>query len=445
MTPAPAWGRRIGMAATALLVGAAVGRFVVAGGPADSFTTTSTATASAPSPGELIAALEARTAATPDDVQAWTELGTALVQEAVRTGDANWATAADRALARATALDPDDVATIVARGTLALTQHDFETAAALSTRARALDPYSDEALAVAFDAAIERGRYDEAATRLQDLLDLRPGLPAYARLSYWRELHGDLAGAQTALGQAETTAAGSPFDRAVIAVLRGDLAFARGDLGGAREAYEQARQRSRDAIAADVGLARVLAAEGDLDGAIGLLQARVEVVPHPAALELLGDLQAAAGDLTGARRSWDLVRTTITLQEASGAVVDLEWARFEADHGDPPRAVTLAVAAYESRPTVHTADALAWARFQAGDVGGAAALVGEALALGSVDPVVRYHAAAIAAANGRADEATAHLRLALTAHPRFLFHRHDEVAALATRLRVPIPQQGGPT
>ena len=49
--------------------------------------------------------------------------------------------------------------------------------------------------AVTVDALVELGRYDEAATALQRMVDLKPNLAAYARVSYFRELHGDLDGA----------------------------------------------------------------------------------------------------------------------------------------------------------------------------------------------------------------------------------------------------------
>ena len=44
----------------------------------------------------------------------------------------------------------------------------------------------------------------------------------------------------------------------------------------------------------------------------------------------------------------------------------MELALFEADHGDPARAVAMARAAYSRRPTIHAADAPAWALHRAG-------------------------------------------------------------------------------
>ena len=49
--------------------------------------------------------------------------------------------------------------------------------------------------AIRVDALVELGRYDEAERELQAMIDRKPNLAGYARVSYLRELHGDLDGA----------------------------------------------------------------------------------------------------------------------------------------------------------------------------------------------------------------------------------------------------------
>src|ERR671910_70463 len=71
-------------------------------------------------------------------------------------------------------------------------------------------------------------------------LDVRPGLAAYSRASYLRELHGDVEGARQAFAQAG--AAGSDrYDLASVAVLRGKLALGQSDLDAADAHFAQAR------------------------------------------------------------------------------------------------------------------------------------------------------------------------------------------------------------
>jgi cytochrome c-type biogenesis protein CcmH/NrfG len=184
----------------ALLAGLGIGRFVSAR-PAP--------VPPAPRPAaqtlsEQIAALEQRVERAPSDLAGWQRLGERYLLQGGASGDpASYGDLAERAFARAEAIAPDDpevtLRTSVGRAMLALTRHEFDTALALGEAVLAQRPGSREALVVVVDAQVELGRYDDAAAHLQTLLDLRPALPALARASYLRELHGDIDGAVLAL------------------------------------------------------------------------------------------------------------------------------------------------------------------------------------------------------------------------------------------------------
>ena len=90
------------------------------------------------------------------------------------------------------------------------------------------------------DALVELGRYGEARRVLQRLANLKPNLSTYARVSYFRELHGDLRGAASALALASAAGGPAPENAAAIDVLRGDLALVRGRPREARAAYARA-------------------------------------------------------------------------------------------------------------------------------------------------------------------------------------------------------------
>jgi hypothetical protein len=153
----------------------------------------------------------------------------------------------------------------------------------------------------------------------------------------------------------------------------------------------------------------------------------------------LGELQAYDGRSADATETFDLVRTVLELQEAAGADIDLELALFEADHGSPDRAVDLARTAYAARPTIYAADAVAWSLRQAGDAAGAVPSVEEALRLGTADPLLHFHAAAVFADAGDLVRARSELRTALGLNPWFSFAHRGEALALAAQLGVPVP------
>ncbi|MDQ3934727.1 MAG: hypothetical protein M3340_08875, partial [Actinomycetota bacterium] len=106
---------------------------------------------------------------------------------------------AERALAEARRLEPDSPAVALGVGELAMSKHRFRDGLRWGLRARRLAPDLVRPLGLIADAQVELGRYDDAARTLQRMVELKPSLPAYARISYLRELHGDLPGAIEAM------------------------------------------------------------------------------------------------------------------------------------------------------------------------------------------------------------------------------------------------------
>jgi predicted Zn-dependent protease len=442
--------RRVALRAlfATLVVGFAFGRFVL-------FQPAATEESLAPRVGMSAAAnvarLELAVRRDPTDLRSLQQLAGAYVQRAVQTANPSFYDLSQRALDRADAVLPDQDLTLLTRAVLSLSRHDFAGALDLGSRVHARNPAQPDALAVLVDASVELGHYDAAAVYLQDLLDRRPGLPAYSRLSYVRELHGDDDGALVAMREAQVAGGGATFDDATIRTFLGDLAFARGRIAEAGAEYDEALRRSPGLPLATLGRARVLAAEGQTDAAIDALDRLTHRVPLPAAVALLGDLQATAGHVKASTRSYELVRSITRLQEASGQVTDLELAVFEADHAsdggsldqvEASRAVDRARRVYEARPdNVYAADALAWALARAGDPIAARPLVDRALRLGTGDALLHYHAAVVLDANGEVDAARAELVRTFARNPWFSFLHRDDARALAARLGVPVPAQ----
>ena len=142
-------------------------------------------------------------------------------------------------------------------------------------------------------------------------------------------------------------------------------------------------------------------ARGRLDVAASLLESVIQRFPEPAALTLLGEVQTARGLMEEADQAFATVRVIADLQRDAGAVVDLELARFMADHGNPEQALALSRAAYEERPTVFAAHVLAWSLHQAGDSVSALPYANEALRLGTPDASLLLQAAVIAGCQRR--------------------------------------------
>jgi tetratricopeptide (TPR) repeat protein len=366
-----------------------------------------------------IAALEATLKSGGGGPQTYAALGAALVQRLRETGDASLYTRADLAFAEALERDPRSLEATVGAGTLALARHDFRAALQHGRRARHLAPASFAPFAVIVDAQVELGRYNAAEQTLQRMVDYKPGLASYARVSYFRELHGDLAGASAAMSLAASAAPAAGENRSYIQTLQGNLAFERGRLGAAASSYRAALAGFPGHAPADAGLARVQAARGRLEPAIERLRDVTRQLPLPEYVIALGEAELAAGLRADARRDFELVRAQQRLLGANGVNTDAEIAVFEAGHGDARRAVRLGRRGYAAAPSVRSADALGWALTRAGRPAQGLAYARRALRLGSRDPLFLLHAGMAARAAGEPALARGYLSRALAANPRF--------------------------
>src|SRR3954451_17269109 len=266
------------------------------------------------------------------------------LQRVRETGDASYYVRAEGVL-RGVRRTPAVLTTL---GTLALARHDFRGGLDYGLRARRLAPTTVKPLGVIVDAQVELGRYRDAGRTLQTMLDEKPNLSSYARVSYFRELHGDLDGAVRAMRLAVSAGGAAPENVAYVQTLLGQLELTRGRLGAASLAYEQALARFPRYPAAEAGLARVDAAAGRLHPAIRRLRSVVARLPLPEYVIALGETELAAGRPTRARRDLALVGAEEKLLAANGVNTDTELALFEADHGSPVRAVALARRAWSN-------------------------------------------------------------------------------------------------
>jgi tetratricopeptide (TPR) repeat protein len=383
---------------------------------------------------ELVEFFAGRVAEEPEDAEAQLQLGLALLQRIRETADPSLYPPAEAAFEAAHRLRPDDPLPLVGLGGILLGKHEFADALRIGKAAVKLDPSWTGASAVVVDALIELGRYDEAFAAVDRLVDRSADLTSLARLSYARELQGDLPGALEAMQRAAAAPGLAPENTAFALALVGQLEQQNGNPEEARAAYETALGLVPHHAPSIAGLGRLAVASGDLEDARTLFEQAVDVLPMPEYVIALGETLEATGDAAGARRQYDLARAQITLLQAGGVVVDLDLALFEADHGDAAKALALAETAYAATPTVRAADALGWALHRVHREDEAWPRAQEALRLGSRDPRFHYHAGAIALALGDVGTAHRHLEQALATDPGFSATDALEARRLLDRL-----------
>lgn len=356
---------------------------------------TQVASTIAAAPVDRIAAAQERLRRLPGDWRTWAQLGLDYVDRARLTADPAYYPKAQGALRESLRLRPGNPDALAGSGALANARHDFSAARDLARKALAADAYNAVAVGVLADALTQLGDAPGATDAVQRLLDLKPGLPAYARAAYDLEQHGRLADARAIWLRAAADVY-APEDVAYVHAHLGDLAWLAGDAATAREQHETAL-RARPAYGqAQAGLARVRQATGDLPGALELWASLTARVPAPSLLIEYADALTKAGRAEEAAVQRKLAEAGLQLFAAAGGRDDLGEAELAIAQGQAGRAIAAARREWAVRRHADVADALAWALHLAGRDKEALGYAREAAKLGN--PRYTPHLTAIEAA-----------------------------------------------
>ena len=287
-------------------------------------------------------------------------------------------------------------------------------------------PNDPVALATLGDAKLELGDLVAAREAYRHADAVAASAATQGRLGHLAFITGDatdaLAATKTAARSSVTE--GAEGERAAFYQYQlADVLISTGDRAGAARAYGAALTANPRSFLALSGLARVAAADGDLGGAVSRLTDAIAIVPQPDFLARRGDLytlRGADGDTKRAAADYAEIEVIAKLAGAAGNVYDRTLALYLANHGlEAARAVTLTEGELATRKDVYGYDAYAWALLADGRPADADAAMIKALAVGTKDAKVLYHAGMIAAALGHDEQAKALLQQSLDLDPSF--------------------------
>lgn len=368
----------------------------------------------------IIAAMQKRIQTNPNDYDAWASLGLAYQQKARETNDPGYYGESEKALQKSLQIKPDEYNAVAGLGALDLSRHNFKEAQDWGRRATALLPDRAYAYGVIGDAQIELGTYDAAVATFQQMVDLRPDLSSFSRVSYARELYGDVPGAIDVMQRAISAGGPAAENTAWCRVQLGTIYFNSNNLEKAEEMYTDSLAGYPNYLHAQAGMAQVRWAQGRTDEAIQLYKQSVANVPLPQYLTALGDIYTSIGDKKSAKEQYDLVGYIYTLFEKNGVNVNIEKAVFLADHDmNLADALQKAEAAGQERQDVHTLDSLAWVRYKNGRYADALKAETDAMRLGTQNALFYYHLGMIQSKLGQTDAARQSVQKALDINPHF--------------------------
>ena len=351
----------------------------------------------------------------------WVLLGQAWIQKARQAGDPGLYLAADGAATLALVMAPEHPGALGLRGLVLLNQHAFAEARRQAESVLARSPDDVLALATRSDAALELGDLPAALEASQRMVDVKPGLASYGRAAHLRWLTGDVAGAKSLYRSAIEAGRGEPL--AWMLVQAAMVFWNEGDLDGAMAGAEQALATVPDYAPALVLEARVRLARGEASEAVSALERAHAAQPLVETAWLLADARTVTGDARGAAAAEARV-----LRDGRQSDPLILGAFLAARGRELPEALRLLEAEHRARPGLAVEDAYAWALHRAGRRAEARAASDRALAHGTPDPRLLFHAGAIRLAQGDREGGTALVRRALALNPAF-----DPLAAAEAR------------
>jgi tetratricopeptide (TPR) repeat protein len=230
-------------------------------------------------------------------------------------------------------------------------------------------------------------------------------------------LRGDAQRAVALAASAHAAAAADQVDGPSLswyAYVAGTFSLSGGDPEGAARWFDRALTAWPESYLALAGAARADAALGDVDAAIAGYRAAIAIAPQPDSLAALGDLLALGGDDAAAEEQYATVLAIARIQGDGGLVYNRQLALFLVDHDrDVAEALTLAEAELDERKDAYGYDAYAWALLANGRAAEADAALATALATGTRDARLLFHAGEIALALGDSTGARALLEESL--------------------------------
>jgi tetratricopeptide (TPR) repeat protein len=343
---------------------------------------------------QRIAEMESRLDAHPGDPAASLLLADVLLRQARAATDGRAANRAGEVLVTLLEENPGQYDALRLLGAVHLSRHRFRDALEIGRQARDLRPDDAWNYGVIGDALIELGEYDEAFAAFDTMVSMRPSADAYARVSYARELQGDLAGALKIMRLAEDATTSHDLEaKAWYAAHTGELHLRMGKLADAEREYRRAGYLFPEYPHAMVGLGKVKAAQGDDDGALEIFRDQLRRTPTLDLAARTGDIYAARGSHAEAEHYYQLAEH---LAGPAAVQTEANLALFLAERDRKVgEAIQIAKAVAAVRHDIFTEDALAWALYKDGRIDEAYAASQRALRTGTADERILQHAAAI--------------------------------------------------
>lgn len=386
---------------------------------------------------KAIEGLKAGLEANPEDTKVMVQLAQAYIQEGRNTGDhAYYDKATLEMTGRVLAVEPTNFEALCCEGTVLLSQHHFSEALETAKKAHDVNPASAFVYGMMVDAYVELGNYEEAVKTCDLMIAARPDIRSYARVSYLREIYGDIPGSISAMKLAVNSGYVGLEQTEWCRVQLGKLYEQIGAMDSAKYCYELALYNRTDYAFALAGMARIEKANGNYAIAVAYLNKANEQISEYSFYEDLAELH----ELSNNKAQADSAMQTAIAMLGPGAVTneniighghyaDRELALAYARTGNYQKAMEHAITEYKRRPgNIDILETLAWVYYKAGYYYLAEYHMRQALRTGKKNPETLVRAGLMKIKSGQEWRGRQYINEAYALHPAM----DSELNALAS-------------
>jgi tetratricopeptide (TPR) repeat protein len=372
--------------------------------------------------------LIAKIKANPGDTRSALALANAYITEGRISGNiAYYDKAALQTVNRLLAKDPVDYEALMIKALVQLSQHHFAEGLATAKQSLAIDSNSAFIYGLLVDANVEMGDYAAALAAADKMVSLRPDLRSYSRIAYLREIHGDYAGAASAMKLA--VAAGMPADEPTewCRIQLGRLYEKMGEVDKALFQYHISLAARPGYAYALAGLGGIAAHQKKYDSAVTCYEQAAMGITDPGIKQKLAFAYQQAGKTSKAKEMnkevealmmSDQQKSTAVDDPEEGHYSDKEMAYLYLQTGDNEKALQHAMTEYKRRPkNIDVNETMARVYYKRNEAIKALPFVEAALVTGSRNPELLCIAGMIYLKTGDAEKSKKVLALALNNNP----------------------------
>jgi tetratricopeptide (TPR) repeat protein len=275
-----------------------------------------------------------------------------------------------------------------AKASVELSQHEFAKALVTGEEAVKINPYNSGIYGVLTDANVELGNYAKAVEMADKMVSIKPDLRSYSRVSYLREIHGDVPGAIEALTMAANAGAPGADNTSWCMVTLGNLFLQYDKITEAEQTFMATLEARPDYPFAINGLAEVEIARKNYTDAEKLLERAKAIIPEVSFYENLAVVYRETNRKDEFERTINEVIEMMNDDATHGHNMDLEFAHVYHDFfKNPQKALEYAQKEFKARPdNIDVNGALAGIYAEMGDAKKAEEHRQKALRTGSKKP-----------------------------------------------------------